>query len=395
MALKLPVYLDYNATTPVDPRVLEVMLPLFSRDFGNASSRTHRYGWKAEAVVKDAREALAEALGGRPDEIFFTSGATESDNMAVLGVARRCRPKGNHIVTSAIEHHAVLDAARQLETEGFDVTYLPPDSHGQTSVESVAEALTERTVLVSVMAANNEIGTINPVKGIGALCRGRDILFHTDAVQAFGKIPLHAEEINADLISITAHKLYGPKGAGALWVKSRARSRLSPLLFGGGQERGVRPGTLNVPGIAGFASAARIAVSFMNEESRRIRELRDWLERQIFSGVPGVRLNGHPVERLPGTLNLTFEAVDGESLLMELRDLAVSAGAACTSAAADASHVLLALGAPPASASASLRFSLGRFTTREEIKFAAHKVVTAVRYLRETGPRNLTRTPLG
>lgn len=379
MSVQLPIYLDYNATTPLDPRVLEAMMPALTKDFGNAASRTHPFGWRAEARVKDAREAIAQALGGRAEEIVFTSGATESDSLAVLGAAREAREKGDHVVTSAIEHKAVLDSARALSHEGFRVTYLLPGPDGITSVDAVREALTARTVLVSVMAANNELGTLNPVAAVGALCKERGILFHTDAVQAFGKVPFDAEAVGADLVSVTAHKLYGPKGVGALWVRSKApRVRLAPLMHGGGHERGFRPGTLNVPGIVGFGAAARIAVAEREAEAARLVVLRDRLFAGIAAHVPTVRLNGHPDERLPGTLNLAFEGLEGDTLLMALRDLAVSSGAACTSASPEPSHVLTGIGLPERLARASIRFSLGRYTTLAEIDVAVETVGRAV-----------------
>ncbi|MCC6128651.1 MAG: cysteine desulfurase [Acidobacteria bacterium] len=384
MPIRMPIYLDYNATTPVDPRVLEVMIPAFSRDFGNAASRSHRYGWKAEAIVKDAREALAEALGARPEEILFTSGATESNNLALLGVARANRSRGAHIVTSATEHRSVLDPCRQLSSEGFQVTVLPPDGFGITSASAVAAAITPETILVSVMAANNETGTLNPVREIAELCRERGVLFHTDAVQALGKVPVRVDEMPADLVSLSAHKLYGPKGIGALYLRTKSpRLKIEPLLLGGGHERGIRSGTLNVPAIAGFGSATRIAHRQMEGEAARTRDLRDLLHRRISEGLSGVRLNGHRERRLPGTLNLTFDGVDGETLLMDLRDLAVSSGSACSSAASEPSHVLRAMGLSASEAKASIRFSVGRFTTRAEIEFASSQVVRTVAELRE------------
>ena len=360
------------------------MLPPLTFDFGNAASRSHAYGWRAEALVKEARETLAAALGGEAREIVFTSGATESDDLAVLGAARAYQDKGNHIVTSRVEHRAVLDAAGALSREGFEVTYLDPDPTGRVEAATVAAALRPETILVSVMAANNEIGTLNPVAEIGRLCKERGILFHTDAVQAFGKIPLDVQEIAADLVSISAHKICGPKGVGALWVRARApRVRLVPQMFGGGHERGFRSGTLNVAGIVGFAAAAKIALASREEEGRRVAGLRDRLQEAIIAELPDVRLNGHPTSRLPGTLNLAFGGVDGDALFLELPGLAVSPGAACSSASLDPSHVLLALGLPVALARASIRFSLGRFTTRAEIEETARLVVRAVSKLRQ------------
>lgn len=379
MAVRLPVYLDYNATTPLDPRVLEAMMPALTTDFGNAASRSHPFGWRAEARVKEAREAVAEALGGRPEEVVFTSGATESNALALLGAARAAREKGDHVVTSTIEHKAVLEAAGALEREGFRVTYVPPGPDGTTSPEALREALEPGTVLVSVMAANNEIGTLNPIAEIGALCKDRGVLFHTDAAQAFGKVPLDVTAAGADLVSLSAHKLCGPKGVGALWVRSKGpRVRILPLTFGGGHERGLRPGTLNVPGIVGLGAAARIARSEREAEAARVSALRDRLHAGIASRVPSVRLNGHPERRLPGTLNLSFEGVDGEGLLVALRDLAVSSGSACTSASPEPSHVLRGIGVPERLARASIRFSLGRFTTAEEVDVAVETVGRSV-----------------
>lgn len=381
--MKLPIYLDHNATTPIDPRVLEAMMPYLTGVYGNAASRSHTFGWKAEAAVKEARESLAESLGAQAKEIIFTSGATESDNAALLGAARAYRGKGNHIVTSAIEHHAVLDPCRELVREGFDVTFLPPDGTGVTSAAAVEAALTDRTILVSVMTANNEIGTLNPIAQIARVCKARGVLVHTDAVQAFGKVPLDVNELAIDLLSISAHKIYGPKGVGALYVRSsNPRVSLAPLLHGGGHERGLRSGTLNVPGIVGLSAAARIALSQMASESTRLKELRERLHRGLMDALPGVTLNGHPTERLPATLNVSFAGVDGEALLMALRDVAVSSGSACTSASLEPSHVLKGLGVPDKLAQASIRFGLGRFNTEEEIDFAVKAVVEAVRRLR-------------
>jgi cysteine desulfurase len=387
----LPVYLDYAATAPLDPRVLEVMMPSLVGDFGNAASRSHAYGWRAEALVKEARETLARALGGEAREIVFTSGATEADNLALIGAARAGREAGkrstssggSHVVTSQLEHRAVLDSARQLEREGFRVTYLAPGSGGITTADAVAEAIGPDTIVVSVMTANNETGTLNPVAEIGRVCRERDVLFHTDAVQAFGKVPFDVRGFPVDLASLSAHKVCGPKGIGALWVRSGApRVRLSPLIHGGGHERGLRSGTLNVPAIVGFAAAARLALEGREEESRRVAALRDRLQGAILHAVPDAVLNGHPEKRLPGTLNLAFPGVDGDRLFLALRDLAVSPGAACSSDSLEPSHVLVALGLLPALARASVRFSLGRFTTAAEIETAAALVGAAVKKLR-------------
>ena len=400
--MQLPVYLDHNATTPVDPRVLEAMTPYFNRSFGNPSSRGHVFGWEAEAAVDAARETVARALGATPKEIVFTSGATESDNLAVFGVAR-LHGTGSHVITAATEHPAVLDACRQLEREGFAVTYLAPEPKtGEIPCERVREAIRDRTVLVSLMLANNEIGTIQRVAAIGALCREKNVVFHTDAVQGFGKIPFDVAAANVDLASVSAHKIYGPKGVGALFVRARhPRVRLQPLFFGGGQEKGLRSGTLNVPGIVGLAKAAEIAVAEMPEESRRLRRLRGRLHDRIAARLDGIAVNGPPLpaiapdgslragteeSRLPGNLNLSFEGVDGEALLVGLKDVAVSSGSACTSASLEPSHVLTAIGLPSDLAHASLRFGLGRWNTEEEIDYAAQTAAAAVTRLREKSP---------
>ena len=401
--MHLPVYLDHHATTPVDPRVLEAMTPYFTRSFGNPSSRGHVFGWEAEAAVDAARETVARALGASPREIVFTGGATESDNLAVLGVARLHRDAGGHVITAATEHPAVRDACRQLEREGFAVTYLAAEPRtGQIPVERVREAMTDRTILVTLMLANNEIGTIHRISEIGALCRERGVLFHTDAVQGFGKIPFDVGSMNVDLASVSAHKLYGPKGVGALYVRSRQpRARLQPLFFGGGQEKGLRSGTLNVPGIVGLAKAAEIAVAERPEESRRLRRLRGRLHDLIAARLDGVAVNGPALPptdeqgnlradaeetRLPGNLNVSFGGVDGEALLAGLKDVAVSSGSACTSASLEPSHVLTAIGVPSDLAHASLRFGLGRWNTEEEIDFAADAAIAAVLRLREKSP---------
>lgn len=375
------VYLDHQATTPLDPRVLEAMLPWLTGSFGNAASRQHAWGWAAESAVAAAREELASALGVEPPELVFTSGATESNNLAILGAARAARGRGNHVVTSAVEHRAVLDPCRQLAAEGFEVTVLRPDAAGRVPAEAVADALTGRTVLVSLMAANNEVGTLNPVAEIAALCAARGVPFHTDAAQAFGKVPLDLGT-GAALASLSAHKLHGPKGIGALWVRSRPRVPLEPILFGGGHERGLRSGTLNVPAIVGLGAAARLAAREREAEAARLVLLRDRLDAAIRGALDGVTLNGHPAERLPGNLSLSFAGVDGERLVSSLREVAVSSGSACTTATGEPSHVLGALGVPEALAKATLRFGLGRFTTRAEVDFAAEAVVAAVRRLR-------------
>jgi len=384
--LNLPVYFDYHATTPVDPRVFEVMRPYFTEHFGNAASRSHVFGLRADAAVGAARELVAAALGASAREIVFTSGATESNNLALLGAARAYRAKGDHVVTSALEHRAVLDPCRQLEAEGFRVTYLPPDRFGVTSAAAVAGALGEKTVLVSVMAANNEIGTRNPVEEIGRLCKEKGILFHTDAVQAFGKVPFDVHDAGADLVSVTAHKLCGPKGAGALYVRAVGpRVTLAPIVFGGGHERGLRSGTLDVPAIVGFGAAVRLAMDGREAEAARVAALRDRLEARLLA-LPEVFRNGHPLERLPGNLNLRFAGVASDALLMDVRDVAVSSGSACTSATAAPSHVLRGIGLTKEESQESVRFGLGRFTTEEDVDFAAERVASAVLSLRGKSP---------
>ena len=380
MTRRRPVYLDHQATTPLDPRVLEAMLPWLTAEFGNAASRQHSWGWTAESAVEAAREEVAAALGVAPREVVFTSGATEANNLAILGAARAAKGR-RHVVTSAVEHRAVLDPCRQLAAEGFEVTVLAPDATGRVSADAVAAAITGETLLVSLMAANNEVGALNPVAEIGALCAERGVLFHTDAAQAFGKVPLDLGT-GAALASLSAHKLYGPKGVGALWVRSRPRVPLSPILFGGGHERGLRSGTLNVPAIVGFGVAARLAARERESEAARLLSLRERLDGAIRGALEGVFLAGHAVDRLPGNLSLSFEGVDGERLVAELRDVAVSSGSACTTASGEPSHVLAALGVPPALAKATLRFGLGRFTTAAEVDLAAGAVVAAVRRLR-------------
>jgi cysteine desulfurase len=385
---KLPIYLDNHATTPVDPRVLEAMLPWFTQHFGNAASRSHVFGWRADAAVAEARETLAAAIGATSKEIVFTSGATESDDLALFGAARAHRARGNHLVTSMAEHNAILDPCRQLEKEGFEVTYLKPDRTGRTSAAAVEEALTERTVLVSIMAANNEIGTLNPLREIGALCKSKGVLFHTDAVQAFGKEPLDVHELGVDLMSLTAHKLYGPKGTGCLYVRStNPRVRLVPMIYGGGHERGLRSGTLNVPGIVGFGAATKLALAERAEEQARVRALRDRLWDGLRSRLPEISVNGHPTERLAGNLNVAFAGVEADALMTSMKQIAVSSGSACTSASLEPSHVLRAIGLPDELAHASIRFGLGRFTTAEEIDYTIETVADAVPKLRAASPR--------
>ena len=387
MGLKLPVYMDYNATTPVDPRVLEVMTPYFSEVFGNAASRSHSFGWQAEAAVENARAQVARLLSTEPKGIIFTSGATESDNLAIKGVAEMYRDKGRHIVTCPAEHKAVIDPCKRLETQGYEVTWVGCDEYGRVSAERIAEAITDKTILISIMAANNEVGTINPIEEIGKVAKEHQVLFHCDATQAFGKIPLNVNRMGVDLLSLSAHKIYGPKGVGGLFVRPRSpRVRLTCQMDGGGHERGLRSGTLNVAGIVGLGAAAQIAGAEMEEEASRLRALRDRLEEKIRSHLDHVKLNGHPTERLPGTLNLSFAFVEGESLMMKVKDIAVSSASACTSASLEPSHVLRSMGVPDDLAHSSIRFSLGRFNTQEEIDYAAEQMIKAVNELRELSP---------
>ena len=405
--MKLPIYMDHHATTPVDPRVLETMLPYFTETFGNAASRNHVFGWEAEAAVDESRHQVAAAMNAGEKEIVFTSGATESDDLAILGAARMYRQKGNHVITGQTEHRAVLDTCEALARDGFEVTYLPVDRAGRIFPDQVRDAITERTILATLMLANNEVGTIHPIGAIGAVCRERGVLFHTDAVQGFGKIPFDVEAMSVDMASVTAHKIYGPKGVGALYVRSKnPRVRLSPILFGGGHERGLRSGTLNVPGIVGFGKAVEIAVAGMDSEARRLRLLRKRLFDGIVSRVEDVALNGAPLpairedgslaegaveERLPGNLNLSFSGVEGEALLMGIRDVAVSSGSACTSASLRPSHVLKALGVSDDLAHASIRFGLGRGNTEEEVNFTIEAVERTVKRLRAMAPMKATR----
>jgi cysteine desulfurase len=379
--------MDNNSTTRVDPRVVEAMLPFFTEHFGNAASRTHAFGWKAEEAVELAREQVAALIAADPKEIVFTSGATESNNLAIKGVAGMYRLRGNHIVTAATEHKAVLDPCRRLERDGFQVTYLPVDAAGRVNAQQVADAITEKTVLVSVMAANNEIGSLQPIADIGRLCKERGVLFHSDAAQAAGKLPLDVEAIGADLLSVSAHKMYGPKGVGALYVRRRGpHVRLEPLIDGGGHERGMRSGTLPVPSIVGFGLACVLSQQAMDEEAARTLELRKRLHRGIQEGLTDIHLNGHPVERLPGNLNLSFAHVQGEALMMAMKNVAVSSGSACTSASVEPSYVLRACGVPDDLAHASIRFGLGRFNTEEEVDFAVAEVIQTVERLRVLSP---------
>ena len=386
--MKLPIYMDNHATTPVDPRVIETMLPFFTEKFGNASSRNHVFGWDSEAAVDRAREQVASLIhAASPREIVFTSGATESDNIAIKGIAEAYAEKGNHIVTCAIEHKAVLDSCKSLERKGYRVTYLPVRPTGLIDLARLRHALTDKTILISIMAANNEIGTIEPVREIGQIAKQNGILFHTDATQAVGKIPLDVEEMGIDLLSLTAHKIYGPKGVGALYVRSsKPRVKLIPLIEGGGQERGLRSGTLNVPGIVGLGKACEIAQEDMKADGERLTGLSQRLKAQIVGQLNEVSVNGDSLQRLPGNLPVSFAYIEGESLLMGLKDIAVSTGSACTSASLEPSHVLRAIGLEEHLAHSSIRFGLGRFNTEEEVDYTARRVVEEVRRLRELSP---------
>jgi len=387
MAVKLPIYMDNHATTPLDPRVLEAMLPYFTEKFGNAASRNHEFGWKAEEAVENARGQIARLIHANPREIVFTSGATESNNLAIKGVAERFSEKGRHIVTQATEHRAVLDVCRHLEKSGWQVTYLPVNSGGRVDPAAVRRAIALKTVLVTVMYANNEIGVIQPIEEIGKITRELGVLFHVDAAQAVGKIPVDMERDGIDLLSISAHKIYGPKGVGALYVRRKnPRVELAAMMDGGGHERGLRSGTLNVPGIAGFGKACEICEKEMAEESKRLRGLRDRLAGAIGAGLDGTSINGSMEHRLPHNLNISFAQVDGESLLMGITDVAVSSSSACTSASLEPSYVLKALGVADELAHASIRFGLGRFNTEEEADYASARVIETVKRLRELSP---------
>ena len=385
--LKLPVYLDNNATTRTDPRVVEAMLPYFTEHYGNASSRNHPFGWAAEAAVDEAREQIAKLIGATAKEIIFTSGATESNNLALKGVAAMYRKKGNHIVTTATEHKCVLDTSKRLERDGYSVTYLPVDTDGRVTPEQVRAAITDKTILVSVMMANNEIGTVQPIAAIGKVCKEKGVLFHTDAVQAAGKLKIDVIAMGIDLLSLSAHKMYGPKGIGCLYVRKKdPRVRLEPIIDGGGHERGMRSGTLPVPLIVGFGKAAELSRLEFDTEVERTYRLREKLRKGIMDALPETYLNGHPTERLPGSANISFAYVEGEGLMMGIKDVAVSSGSACTSASLEPSYVLRALGVGDELAHSSIRFGIGRFNTEEEIDFVTKLVVKEVNRLREMSP---------
>ncbi len=385
--MELPIYLDYNATTPTDPRVVEAMLPYFTEIYGNAASRNHSFGWTAEKAVASARDMLGSLIGTSSKEIVFTSGATESNNIAILGVADFHKDKGRHIISSPIEHKAVIDPYHYLEQQGYEVTFLDVDQHGCISLEQLEQTIRPDTILVSLMGGNNEIGTVNPLEEIGRITRKHGVLFHTDATQAYGKIPLDVERMNIDLLSMSAHKMYGPKGIGALYVRrKKPRVRLSPIVFGGGHERGMRSGTLNVTGIVGFGKAAELCAEEMASEAERLIGLRQRLYEKLTTELDYVFLNGHPTDRLPNNLNLSFGYVEGESLIMGIGDIAVSSGSACTSASLEPSYVLRSLGVGDDLAHSSIRFGFGRFTTVEEIDYTAEQVSSAVKRLREMSP---------
>jgi cysteine desulfurase len=386
MTLKLPIYMDNHATTPVDPRVVEAMLPYFTQVFGNAASRSHSFGWTAEKAVEQAREQVAALIGASGKEIVWTSGATESDNLAIKGAAEFYKDRGNHVITAQTEHKAVLDTCKRLEKDGYEVTYLPVEKDGRVSPDAVRAAMTDKTTVVSIMLANNEIGTVNPIDEIGAIVKERGAIFHVDAVQGVGKVPFDVNAARADLVSLSAHKMYGPKGVGALYVRRKPRVRITAQIDGGGHERGMRSGTLNVPGIVGFGAAAALALAEMPAESSRLLALRERLREGIQSQVPFTFVNGSMEHRLPGNLNISFAYVEGEAMLMGLKDVAVSSGSACTSASLEPSYVLRAVGVEEEMAHTSIRFGLGRFNTEEEVDYVIKLVVGKVGKLRELSP---------
>ncbi|MEM6553180.1 MAG: IscS subfamily cysteine desulfurase [Planctomycetota bacterium] len=387
MALEFPIYLDHNATCPMDPEVLDAMMPYFTSKFGNASSRNHRYGWEAEDGVKLARRQIADLIGANSKEIIFTSGSTESNNLAIKGVAEMYAKKGKHVITAIHEHKAILDPCKRLQKEGYDVTWLEPNEDGIIYAEQVREAIRPDTVLVTIMWANNELGTINEIPEIGKVCKENDVIFHTDATQWVGKMPTDVERDNIDLLSASAHKMYGPKGVGFLYVRRRKpRVRLTPQIDGGGHERGMRSGTLNVSGIVGLGAACEVAGRRMDDDREHTLALRTRLEQGIVSKLDTAVINGHPDKRLPATTNISFPYVEGESLMMAIKEIAVSSGSACTSASLEPSYVLKALGLGDELAHSSIRFGLGRFTTEEEIDYTIDKVTTNVSKLLDLSP---------
>jgi len=385
--MKLPIYMDYHATTPVDPRVLAAMMPFFNEKCGNAASRNHPFGWEAEEAVEAARKQVADLVGANPKELIFTSGATESDNLAIKGVAEMYREKGNHIITCVTEHKAVIDTCKKLEKQGLRVTYLPVQKDGRISLDELRASITDKTILITIMTANNEIGVIQPIAEIGAIAKEKGIIFHTDAVQAVGKVPFDVNALKVDLASISAHKMYGPKGVGALYVRRRnPRVLLAEQINGGGHERGMRSGTLNVTGIVGLGKAAQLCQQEMEKDTARLRGLRDRLNAKLHENLDEIYINGSMEHRLPHNLNISFAYVEGESLLMGINDVAVSSGSACTSASLEPSYVLKALGAGDDLAHSSIRFGLGRWTTDEEVDYVVAKLTNVVRRLREMSP---------
>jgi cysteine desulfurase len=385
--VKLPIYMDNHATTPLDPRVLDAMMPYMTTVFGNAASRNHSFGWEAEKAVETAREQIAKLIGATAKEIIFTSGATESNNLAIKGVSEMYRERGNHIITQVTEHKAVLDTCKRMEKAGFRVTYLPVKADGLIDLDDLKRAIDDKTILVSIMFANNEIGVIQPIAEIGKICREKGVIFHTDAVQAVGKVPVDVNSMNIDVLSLSGHKIYGPKGVGALYVRRRnPRVQISEQINGGGHERGMRSGTLNVPGIVGLGKACEIAREEMASEDKQLRSLRDKLKAKLESSLDYIHVNGSMEHRLPGNLNMSFVYVEGESLLMGINDIAVSSGSACTSATLEPSYVLKALGLGDDVAHSSIRFGLGRFNTEAEVDYVADKVIDIVQKLRELSP---------
>jgi cysteine desulfurase len=383
--VKLPIYMDNHATTPLDPRVLEAMMPYLTGVFGNAASRNHSFGWEAEKAVEKAREQVAKLIGATAKEIIFTSGATESNNLALKGIAEMYRERGNHIITQVTEHKAILDTCKKLEKQGYRVTYLPVGADGLIDLEDLKRAIDDKTILVSIMFANNEIGVLQPVREIGAICKEKGILFHTDGVQAVGKIPVDVQKDNIDVMSLSGHKIYGPKGVGALYVRRRnPRVQISEQINGGGHERGMRSGTLNVPGIVGLGAACEIAQNEMEAEGKREQELRDYLKTKLENALDYVHVNGNMEHHLPGNLNMSFVYVEG--LLMGIHDIAVSSGSACTSATLEPSYVLKALGLGDDVAHSSIRFGLGRFNTKAEVDYVSDKIIDVVKKLRELSP---------
>jgi len=385
MTIKLPIYLDYQATTPMDPRVIDVMADVMKNEFGNPHSRSHSYGWKAEELVEIARKQVADLIGADAKEIFFTSGATESNNIAIKGVARFYYPQKNHIITLTTEHKCVINSARDLEQEGFSITFLPVQKNGLVDLNELEKAITDKTAVVSVMSLNNEIGVIQPIKEIGALCRKKGVFFHTDAAQAFGKIPLNVDEMNIDLMSISGHKIYGPKGIGAIYIRRKPRVRIKPLFSGGGQERGIRSGTLSTPLSVGLGKAAEIAKNEMAQNFAHVKKLSDKLYNAMME-IPHVYLNGDREARFAGNLNFSFAGIEGESMIMAIKDLAVSSGSACTSSSLEPSYVLHALGVSDDLAHTSIRFGIGKFTTEEEIDYAIKVIKEKVDKLRALSP---------